>query len=505
MKRVFVLLCSCLFLVNPLMTSPAVPTTYADDEYEVTPEMIAEFEAMVEAEMEFYNIPGVAVSIVQNDEVLYEQGFGIRNLETGDPFTTETLFRTASIGKSMTSMLVAQLIDEGLFDWDTPVLELYPDFQTPDPELTAQITVRDLMSMNTGLEESIFAPYVVGSWTVSELFAAIADQNIGGKYGEHFAYNNEVYATAGYIATAQAGYEPTIANNIQLIDERIFAPIGMENAIITDDVTRLDDNYSRSYEYHLFDDPHIPYEVALSSIGAVAPTGGAWINIEDMSRYAITQLNGGVTPDGTRIVSEENLAKTWESQVEMPNIIADINDTSYGIGWINSHYHDIPLRIDLGSLDGYQSLMVIFPEANVGVVILTNHLTGFLSNSELAFAFAELLYDREPEIVASRHSIFTQYLDIPAYHSMPSPEVDPAEVADVLGAYDNGIWVELHEDNTVWLNIQGSLLLLRLIPNDGYRIVSSYWRGTSVKFNLSGSNIWFYFNSGQVMNFDRLE
>ncbi|MBI5959998.1 MAG: beta-lactamase family protein, partial [Chloroflexi bacterium] len=116
----------------------------AQDSTPTSADLLTQFEALIQSEMAYYHIPGAAVAVIQDGEVIYSQGFGSRNVATGDPFTPQTQFRIGSTTKSMTSLLVAQLVDEGKLSWDTPVTEIYPDFQTSDPELTAQLTLRDL-------------------------------------------------------------------------------------------------------------------------------------------------------------------------------------------------------------------------------------------------------------------------------------------------------------------------------------------------------------------------
>jgi CubicO group peptidase (beta-lactamase class C family) len=125
---------------------------FAQADPPVSDEMLAQFEALVQSEMAYQHIPGAAVAVIQDGAVIYSQGFGVRSVATGEPFTPQTQFRIGSTTKSMTSLMIAQLVDEGVLDWETPVVEIYPDFQTSDPDLTAALTVRDLMSMGTGLE-----------------------------------------------------------------------------------------------------------------------------------------------------------------------------------------------------------------------------------------------------------------------------------------------------------------------------------------------------------------
>jgi CubicO group peptidase (beta-lactamase class C family) len=438
----------------------------AQDTPYVTDELLAEFEAASKSELAYYHIPGAAVAIIEDGQVVYAEGFGYRNLETSEPFTTKTLFRIASITKSMTSMMVATLVDNDMLDWDTPVIDIYPDFQAPTPELTERITVRDLMNMNTGIEAPGANMFYWGDWTVGDLFAAIASMPVVGKYHKYLSYNNELYSAVGYIAAMAAGREPTMADYAALMQERVFDPIGMEDAIITDDTSLLGDNYAASYEYMLTGDRDSPTPVPIlfARDGVVAPAGGAWVNLDDMMRYLVTQMNGGVTPEGVRVVSEANLAETW-----IPKL------GGYGMGWQSGawgyipelstvgwesgqHVVGIPGRQHGGGFDGFRTGMVVYPDMNVGLIIFANYsVTGDLFREILTRIFTQMLYELDDQTLeqtlGSENQVSDEVIEEwdARVQGLAGPEVDAAAVTGWLGAYEQGWGLELREDNTLWL------------------------------------------------------
>ncbi|NDJ77982.1 MAG: beta-lactamase family protein [Chloroflexi bacterium] len=464
--RIGLALALVALVVGGLPVVPLPTTAAAQDERWVTDEIIAEFAAFVEGEMAYYHVPGVAVGIVEGDEVVHTQGFGVRNVETGDPFTPQTRFRIGSTTKSMTALLVAQLVDEGALDWDTPVVEILPDFQTAQPELTALITVRDLMGMDTGLVSDQMTSLEWDAWTVDDLLAAIAVQEIGGEYSEFFSYNNEVYATAGYVAAAAAGREPTPASYTDLMQVRVFDPIGMTETSLTDDLSTLGDNFARSYEFTLVSGIETPVAAAPLPIGVLGPAGNTWSTIDDMNRYLITHLNGGVTPDGERIVSAETLAETYQPGVSMDVGLPGVEDAAYGMGWVTETYRDIPIRYHDGGWEGYRTQMMIFPEANVGLVIFTNHVFGDVLNYALGYAFAEMLYDREPVVPHQSHAFFDDIYgsldDVLA--GLPSPYLEPDTVAPLVGEYEDGWQVWQRDDGTLWMERGSWQFLLYPLP-----------------------------------------
>jgi CubicO group peptidase (beta-lactamase class C family) len=476
------------FCVIVVLLGSAAEPGLAQEPPRVTNDLIADFAATVETEMAYFHIPGVTIAMLQDGEIVYSEGFGVRNMETGEPFTPQTQFRIGSTTKSMTSMLVAQLVDEDKLSWDSLVTDLYPSFQTADPELTAKITVRDLMSMGTGMVSDPIRSLSWSVWTVDDLFATIADMEIGGEYREFYSYNNEVYAAAGYLATQTAGYEPTLDNYKSLMQERIFDPIGMPGAIITDDLNALSDNYATSYEMTLPGGTENPFPASPSAIHVIAPAGGVWTTIEDMSRYLLTQMNGGVTPDGAQLVSAENLGETWLPQVPMPTEEEAITDRAYAMGWVLETYRDIPIRYHDGGWEGYRTLMGVFPETNTGLIIFSNHIFGDYFNFMLLYDFAEKLYGLDALAIPEVHTMFEEIygsLD-EQLAGLPPIEVDPDVVANLVGVYEQGWTVELRDDNTLWLMHPGAQFLLQPVMPTMYVIANGAALGTPIQFQVEG-------------------
>lgn len=471
----------------------------------VTDEFLAKFEQVVQDEMAYYEIPGVAIAIISGDEVMYAQGFGLRDIENNLPFTTQTQFRIGSTTKSMTSLLIAQLVDEGLITWDTLVTDLFPNFQTADAELTAQITVRDLMGMNTGLVSSPLDGLSWDLWDVDSLLSAIAQMEIGGNFREFYAYNNEVYALGGYAGVVASDLELTLDSYKNLIQNRIFDPIGMTSAVITDDMSQLSDNYAQSYEKSLMTGeatlmPNPPIHV-------VAPAGAVWTNLDDMAKYVITQMNEGVTPDGTRIVSQENLAETWKPSVEIAGESDGIENTAYGMGWVTQTYQGVAVRYHDGGWAGYSTQMVILPEDDVALIIFANGSQGGLFGNMLNYVFIELLHNLEPKAMETAHGMWDATLSQYAQaQTLVSTEL--SDISAYIGTYE-GDWVlEQREDGSVWL-IRGAweFQLGYIAMLNSYIILNNGGAGTLINFDPDGDvlNLTVQFGEGEPIKFPKIE
>ncbi len=465
-------------------------------------ERLTQFEQIIQDEMAYYQIPGVAVAVISGDEVIYAQGFGWRNVEEELPFTTETRFRIGSTTKSMTSLLIAQLVDEGVLTWDTPVTDILPDFATADPDLTAQITVRDLMGMATGLVSSTLDGFDWGNWDSEQLLSAIAAQTINGEFRNSHNYNNEVYALAGYVGAVASGLEPTLASYQTLMQARLFDPIGMASAIITDDHSALGDNFAEPYEPDLLAEADANTRMNDAPIALVAPAGGVWVNIEDMAKYVITQMNGGVTPEGERIVSAENLAATWAPGASLGlEAVPGYEDARYGMGWVTQTYRGVSMRHHNGGWTGYMTQMSIFPDNDTAILVFSNSLFGGQLNDTLAFSFAELWNGLDLQAAAQRRVDFEAIrTQIEQIRSLAEGEIDAETAAPLLGTYTDNWVVEYHEDDSsLWLTHGAWAFRLVYVPVLGqYMVVNNGALGVAVDFDTTSDPVSLVISAGET-------
>ncbi len=306
--------------------------------------------------MENENLPGAAVAIVQGDEIIFAEGFGYRDVDAGLPVTTDTLFHIGSTNKSMTAMLTAILVDEGYFDWDTPVVEIYPDFELSDPASTESVTMRDLLSMQSGIPDS--AEDDLEADQAEDVFDHAANAELLGAPGDEFSYSNISASLAGYVDVVAAGYDNggLYDGYVELLTEKVLDPIGMDSAVLRVSDARRNPNYGKSY----YGDGS---EAESEDIDGdpLAPSGSVKASILDMAAYISTQLNEGVAPNGTRVASAANLRETWKPLLE-----------NYGMGWETSEYNGYTVISHEGSFDNYLSVIGIVPDLEIGFVVLTN-------------------------------------------------------------------------------------------------------------------------------------
>jgi CubicO group peptidase (beta-lactamase class C family) len=357
-------------------------------------EMIAELETYIVEKMEELDVVGASVAIVRDGELAYSNGFGLRDLETGEAVTPETMMMIGSTTKSITTMMMAQMVDAGIFEWDSRVVDILPSFSVADPEVTQQINMENMVCACSGVPRRDFEwLFNADELTAEEIIESLAEFEFFSDFGEAFQYSNQMVASGGYLAALAAGgeYGDLYTAYKEQLQESVLDPIGMPSSTLSFDAVVAGDNYASPYG-KLPTGETIPLPLSTEEVLVpIGPAGALWSNVLDMSNYLITEMNEGVTPGGERIVSAENLAHTWEPQV------AITADADYGLGWIVEDYDGLRILGHAGNTFGYSSELVFLPEANLGITILTNQRASAF-NTIVRYKLLEMLYQQDSEI-----------------------------------------------------------------------------------------------------------
>ena len=336
--------------------STAVVTTPA----QASAAWVADFAAYIQAEQKKANIPGLALAVVNSDGPLLVQGYGLADVAKNLPVDGETLFHIGSTHKSMTALLVATLVDEGVLGWDTPVVEIDPDFALSDDAATASVTLRHLLSMTSGIPDDAEED-LPDETTVADVFAVAAEAKLLGAPGAVYSYSNISASLAGYLAALAAGSDANDlhAGYARLLRERLLDPLGMKTATIYISEALRNPNYSLAYDTS----SGAPEALENEDIDddALAPAGSLKASAREMGLYMQMLLNGGVAPNGKRIVLEKSLTEMWTPLLE-----------EYGLGWEIVQAGGMRLVSHTGAVDGFVSVIGLLPEEGVGFVLLVN-------------------------------------------------------------------------------------------------------------------------------------
>jgi CubicO group peptidase (beta-lactamase class C family) len=459
---------------------PTVPAGAAasDAQFAVTNDMLETFEVTLTDAMDAFPVPGMAVAIVQNDTLVYAQGFGLRNRASATPVTPETLFRVGSDTKPMTALLLATLVDDGQLEWDQPVSAIWPDLDMPTATLTEEARVRDLLSMRTGLGADPMLALYAGDRTPADTLELLATLPVVAEPGEAYHYNNQVYAATGYIGALAASAEMGELQDAYrtLMQERVFTSIGMESATLENDLALVSSNYAVPYAPHLLEGVVV---ANMRDIGGDLPAGGVAASVTDMAQFLLTMLNEGVAPDGTRVVSATTLAELWEPQISIPGAGAEhplIATASYGMGWaVYELANGVRMIGHNGAIDGYSAMMAFIPEADVGIVALNNASIDFGGdlNGLARDLLVSLLYDMEPAVIERYTSALAAEQEQYGRLADQVAPVDPDAVAPYVGQYEQGWRIELRApegdaatEPTLWLTRDVRAWQLMALPTD---------------------------------------
>ena len=200
--------------------------------------LIFDLEKYVTKAMEQYDVPGASMVLVQGDEIVYSRGLGVRDLQTKAPVSNETLFGIGSTTKTMTAIMIASLVEDGFFDWDTPVTDVLPAFALSNPRLSNEITFEHTLCMCTGVPrrmEDISVRY--SEMTAEEIIESLATIPLSGAFEEKFNYSSRMVATGGFLAAMAAGgeYGNLAEAYAQLMKERILDPLEMRSSTFSVD------------------------------------------------------------------------------------------------------------------------------------------------------------------------------------------------------------------------------------------------------------------------------
>jgi len=318
----------------------------------------------IEDEMKFWLVPGMAVSVFKDGEVLLSEGYGYKDVESKSPVTSKTQFGIASCSKSFTSTIIAMLVDEGILDYDKPIREFIPEFRMYDEAATEQICLRDMLCHRTGL--AAHDALWVDTITRADLFHRLRYLKPSAPIRTVTQYNNTIYTLIGHIAEKVTGKTWE-----ELVYERIFKPLGMTNSNCSvEDMKKSSDFATPYWDY----DGEVK-RVENWNVDLGAPAAGINSCVEDMAKWVDFHINNGKV-NGNRLVSEQNMREMHTSQstfLAWPwNFKEVLPVASYGMAWFIDQYRGYNLVFHTGEIEGYCSIEAFIPSEKLGVVMLMN-------------------------------------------------------------------------------------------------------------------------------------
>jgi CubicO group peptidase (beta-lactamase class C family) len=204
----------------------------------------AAFEAYIAEALYRFGVPGAAIAVVQNGDVVYLNGFGVKKVGSARPVTPDTLMMIGSITKSMTTMLAGTLVDDGRLTWETRLVDLLPAFAVGDPALTSRLAIRDAFCNCSGIPSLNLNTYFTGLTPQSVVTALVHVKPIAG-YGKQFIHNNLLIGSGGYaLGVADGGSGDLGLGYDMALRERVLGPIGMGRSTFDPGTVLADGDYA---------------------------------------------------------------------------------------------------------------------------------------------------------------------------------------------------------------------------------------------------------------------
>ncbi len=335
------------------------------------------FDAMCQRAIDEWKVPGMAVAVVKDGEVVFLKGYGVAkqadSLNEAIPVTPQTQFVIASTSKAFTSGLLANVMDEyPQIKWDAPVKEYLPDFKMYDPWVTENFQVREIMSHHSGFNSYALDDLPTWGYNRDDLYKIYSVLQPTYSFRTKYAYNNSMYTIAAKIIEKYTGKSWDEA-----LVERIFTPLGMKNSTTGNLSFYTAENLAQGYRMRKAEGkneieivPRTDKDDAFAWLSAVAPAGFVISTVEDMANWVKMHLDHG-TFDGKEIISRKN-----HDMLFYPQTITGSDSTrltNYAQGWTVEYGLQGRYIRHTGLAYGYTALVGLHPELNLGFVFLTNN------------------------------------------------------------------------------------------------------------------------------------
>lgn len=334
-----------------------------------------QLDSLVEKTLQTFNVPGIALAIIKDGQVIHSKGYGVRSIVSQKPVDENTLFAIASNSKAFTSAALGMLVDEGKIEWDTKVRDVIPEFKLYSPYVTEEFTIRDLLTHRSGLGLGAGDLMI---WpdstkvTKEELIHNLRYLKPVSSFRTKYDYDNLLYIVAGEVVDRVSGMTWD-----DFIEKQIMEPLGMNQSSASLRRIKNKENVI---------DAHAPVngklEVVTSYFADMGnAAGGIYSNITDLSKWVLLQLNNGkfgLKLENT-LFSPAVHKEMWTPQTIIrgrATVPYKSNTTSYGLGWNLTDINGYFQAMHTGGLGGVVTQTTILPELNLGILVLTNQQSG---------------------------------------------------------------------------------------------------------------------------------
>lgn len=352
-------------VVFTVMTAAAATATGAQ-----APVSPAAIDATVTRVMKTFEVPGIAVAVIKDDQVVYSKGAGVASLKDGRKVDERSLFVIASNTKAFVAASLAILVDEGKLRWTDKVTDVIPEFRMYDPYVTAEFTIEDLLTHRSGLglgAGDLMQLPEGSDFTRADVIRNLRFLKPASSFRSKFDYDNQLYIVAGEVVARVSGMTWE-----DFVEQRIMQPLGMRDSRASRARAAGSTNFAMP---HASSDGGPVAEIAPEVGEVINAAGGIVSNLADMSRWVRMQLQGGVYGDGKHLFSAKAQAAMWAPHTIL--LVAsrpgyNTNFAAYGLGWTMFDARGYKVVAHSGAMQGMVTQVVMVPGLKLGIIVLTN-------------------------------------------------------------------------------------------------------------------------------------
>ncbi|HSO87013.1 MAG TPA: serine hydrolase domain-containing protein [Draconibacterium sp.] len=335
-------------------------------------EVLNKFDSLYNVNIVQSGAVGGAVVITYKGQVALMKCFGVKKAGENNAIDKNTIFRLASVSKTVTGVLAGILAAENTINLDDKVVDYIPEFRLKFQESTNSITIKHLLSHTSGLVPHAFDIMVEDQVPLEQIMQRLNEVEIVSPPGLVYAYQNVMFSLFDPITAAK-----TKKSFQTVVKEKVFDPFGMKNA--STDFESFQNNENKAFPHQKSENGYIPIKLN-NRYYVTAPAAGVNASIADLGQFLIA-----ISGKEDNLFSNEARKIVFTPQIESPLKSSyyknwdNIGSKHYAIGWRIINYKDHTIAHHGGYVLGYQSEIAVCEQEEVGIAILTNSPNSFFS------------------------------------------------------------------------------------------------------------------------------
>ncbi|WP_303917438.1 serine hydrolase [Draconibacterium sediminis] len=350
------------------------------------------FDSLLEQNLKESGTVGAAAVITYKGKIALVKCFGVRKAGEKNPVNENTVFRLASVSKSLTGVLAGILDEENIVKLDDRIIDYLPDFKLKNPEYTNQLTVRHLLSHTSGLIPHAYDLMVEDKVPLEQIIERLDQVDLTAAPGQNYGYQNVVYSIYDPITCAKT--QKTFES---VIKEKLFQPFGMADASVN--FEDFKNNNNKAYpHYNRGHNRYSPMRLN-DRYYSTAPAAGVNASISDLGQFLCT-----LTDDDSELFDTKARQTVFTPQVNSPLNRSyfrswghDVKSKRYGIGWRIVDYKGREIAYHGGYVLGYKAEIAVCDQEDIGIAILSNSPNS--ATAKNIPTFLNMLFDYKDSVV----------------------------------------------------------------------------------------------------------